>query len=601
MEQKKQIKISLKLAIIIVIIIILLISIIGIGIYIKVHKDSSNTNKMSEPTTENDIIYDEIDEFCRIRGNNSNLLYKNEYESDTTYSEKVIYLDEKSKENMLSPFDVLDVNEVLYIGKFEGEFIRVKYDSDLSDYVMSLAYMADGGFYNCTTNKIIKKAFDKNGNEVDMPQIDFDNFEKSIPSNISNIYSLFDITTDEGEEYIIGMYDEVFAENNPNALLITVVLKKQNAKIDIDDENQVKNFWKKYANYEIEEVTRHNQDDYEKIDINGKTYYHRLTENTWKGEYHQDKYYTSTGNNKEEVVSYDDYINYINEINANIDGKEKIKAYYTDKNSNYIILSYANGMGWCDMELIDCVKENNQIIIYGDENVRGVMASGSGYFIAIPTNMPIGTKIEYRECYSTSEISNLKNYGTSQTEITIDKPIIYLYPTEETKVSVKLLKDKNLTCSYPKYQGEWKVLAQPNGNLKDLTTNRQLYSLYYESKSSVDFKVNNDGFLVKGEDTIEFLEEKLAILGLTEREAEEFIVYWLPKLECNKYNYIRFATLDEINENMPLVINPNPDTIIRVLMTYKGLDAPIDVKEQKLITPDRTGFVAVEWGGTEIK
>ena len=41
-------------------------------------------------------------------------------------------------------------------------------------------------------------------------------------------------------------------------------------------------------------------------------------------------------------------------------------------------------------------------------------------------------------------------------------------------------------------------------------------------------------------------EEKLAILGLNEREAEEFIIYWLPKLESNKYNYIRFATEEEI-------------------------------------------------------
>lgn len=189
--------------------------------------------------------------------------------------------------------------------------------------------------------------------------------------------------------------------------------------------------------------------------------------------------------------------------------------------------------------------------------------------------------------------------GTIQS--TVDKPIIYLYPTEETEIFVKLLKDKNLTCSYPKYQDRWSILAQPNGDLKDLTTNRQLYSLYYESKSTIDFKIENDGFIVKGEDTAQFLEEKLAILGLTEREAEEFIIYWLPKLEANKYNYIRFATLDEINTNMPLEISPNPDTIIRVLMTFKGLESPIDVKEQELTTPERTGFVVVEWGGTEIR
>ena len=181
------------------------------------------------------------------------------------------------------------------------------------------------------------------------------------------------------------------------------------------------------------------------------------------------------------------------------------------------------------------------------------------------------------------------------------KPIIYLYPNEEMKLSVKLVNSENITCSYPKYVNNWNVFAKPNGDLLDLNTGRSLYSLYYESKNVVKFDVKEDGFIVKGEDAAKFLEEKLAILGLNEREAEEFIIYWLPKLESNKYNYIRFATKEEINENMPLEFSLKPDTLIRVLMTYKGLEKPMDVHEQQLVTPSRTGFVAVEWGGTEIK
>ena len=196
---------------------------------------------------------------------------------------------------------------------------------------------------------------------------------------------------------------------------------------------------------------------------------------------------------------------------------------------------------------------------------------------------------------NTKKVNNIDDYGTTY------KPIIYLYPKEDTEVSVKLQYKDNITTSYPKYLDGWNVLAKKDGTLTDLSTNKNLYSLYYESENLLNFKVENDGFIVKGSDASTFLEEKLAILGLTEREAEEFIIYWLPKLEANKYNYIRFATLDEINKNMPLEINPNPDTIIRVLMTYKGLETPIDITEQQLETPTRTGFVAVEWGGTEIK
>ena len=182
---------------------------------------------------------------------------------------------------------------------------------------------------------------------------------------------------------------------------------------------------------------------------------------------------------------------------------------------------------------------------------------------------------------------------------TLDKPIIYLYPEKEQEVTVKLGHPEKLTCTYPKYKDSWNVIAKPNGDLIDLETNRNLYALYWEGKNTIPANMK-EGFVVKGEDSIEFLEEKLAILGLTEREAEEFIIYWLPKLEKNKYNFIRFQTIEEINENMPLDISPRPDTIIRVMMEFKGLNTLIEVKEQELVTPERKGFVAVEWGGTEV-
>ena len=149
--------------------------------------------------------------------------------------------------------------------------------------------------------------------------------------------------------------------------------------------------------------------------------------------------------------------------------------------------------------------------------------------------------------------------------------------------------------SYPQYTNEWNVNAKPDGTLTDLTTKRKLYALYYEAETN--YITINDGFVVKGEDSASFLEKKLALLGLTDREAEEFIVYWLPKLESNPYNLIHFATDEEINEYMPIEITPKPDNFIRVWMVFEALDEPIEIEEQKLVSPERNGFVAVEWGG----
>ena len=331
--------------------------------------------------------------------------------------------------------------------------------------------------------------------------------------------------------------------------------------------------------------------------------YQRLNYNLWSGEFHTDIFDTDKyADSFMEVVSYDEYIKQLEIISAVSLSGEGIRNYYTDENRNYIVLSMSNGNQNCDLELIDVVEEDDKVIIYGDESVDGYMALGNGYFIAIPTDLPAGTKVEYRECYSSEEIHNLEKYGITRNPemIVADKPVIYLYPEKETDINVKLTDKNRLTCTYPKYVSGWNVTARPDGSLTDIATGRELYSLYYECKNKVDFGTEREGFVVRGEDSASFLEEKLAVLGLSEREAEEFIIYWLPKLEANEYNYIRFAEDDEINENMPLEITPAPDKIIRVLMVFKGLDSPIKVTEQKLIPQSRTGYTVVEWGGTEI-
>ena len=181
-----------------------------------------------------------------------------------------------------------------------------------------------------------------------------------------------------------------------------------------------------------------------------------------------------------------------------------------------------------------------------------------------------------------------------------DKPVIYLYPEKDTKVNVQLSKPENITCDYPEYNRGWNVMAKANGDLKDLQSGRDLYCLYYESAFE-GAQVESDGFVVKSADVADFLDEKLDILGLNDKERNEFIIYWLPILEANEYNYIRFLTEDEINEVQQFDITPKPDTVIRVMMSYKGLDKPIEVKEQELKTAERAGFTVVEWGGTEIK
>lgn len=178
------------------------------------------------------------------------------------------------------------------------------------------------------------------------------------------------------------------------------------------------------------------------------------------------------------------------------------------------------------------------------------------------------------------------------------KPVVYLYPEEETQVTVQLDYAGELTCTYPAYNGGWTVTASPDGTLTD--GEGQTYSyLYWEGKDNVEYDFSQ-GACVAGEDTAAFLEDALSQLGLTRREANEFIVYWLPQMEENPYNLIAFQS-DAYTEAARLAITPTPDTVLRVFMAWKPLEAPVEMEEQTLEpAPEREGFVLVEWGGTQL-
>ena len=178
------------------------------------------------------------------------------------------------------------------------------------------------------------------------------------------------------------------------------------------------------------------------------------------------------------------------------------------------------------------------------------------------------------------------------------KPVIYLYPEEKKEVTVTLNYNGKLTCTYPFYDNGWTVTANPDGTLTD--ANGQTYNyLYWEGETDAQYDLSK-GFCVKGEDTAEFLEYALAELGLTRREANEFIVFWLPMMQNNEYNIISFQGI-AYTDSAKLNINPAPDTLIRVFMAWQASEINVNIPEQELNAPAREGFTIVEWGGTEIK
>ena len=177
------------------------------------------------------------------------------------------------------------------------------------------------------------------------------------------------------------------------------------------------------------------------------------------------------------------------------------------------------------------------------------------------------------------------------------KPVLYLYPEEKMAVTVSLDYDGTLTSTWPAYQDGWRVTAEPNGTLTDADGNEYSY-LFWEGKDSVNYDFS-EGFCVAGEDTAAFLRETLSQIGLTPREYNEFIVYWLPRMQDNAYNLISFQS-ERYTDAARLTIDPAPDRLLRVFMAWKPLAAPREIAPQSFEPFAREGFTVVEWGGAEV-
>jgi hypothetical protein len=186
-------------------------------------------------------------------------------------------------------------------------------------------------------------------------------------------------------------------------------------------------------------------------------------------------------------------------------------------------------------------------------------------------------------------------------EARLEKPVIYLYPTEKTPIHVALNYKGKLTHTYPAYSAQgWEVVAEPNGTLWD-KNGQEYYALFWEGIPRKPLEAK-DGFIVPGTETAAFLEKKLAYLGLNRREANEFIMHWLPRMENHPYNLVHFAGTD-YEALASLHISPKPETLIRIMMLTQPLETKIDFPLQDLsyLQKTRKGFTVVEWGGAELE
>ena len=288
--------------------------------------------------------------------------------------------------------------------------------------------------------------------------------------------------------------------------------------------------------------------------------------------------------------------------------------YYDDGHIfDYNGTEYLNGK----FDKIYWIVDGKYVLVNEDNEIKIVSIKGKDIYSYEKVNVG---KLNYGLTYNNGALFQFENpdkdesdYNTGCVELIYDsttkagevktsfcggiaKPILYLYPKKTTKITISFEHPELLETTYPKFNGKWEVKAHTNGDLYD-SNGAYYYALYWDEKKvhSVDF---SSGYYVEKDNAIDFLEKKLSYIGLSRKEANEFIMYWLPILEKNEKSLVYFELTEERESYNKLNISPKPDSLLRLVIHIKKVNKRIDIPKQNLTKFQRKGFVAVEWGGT---
>ncbi|KAG9020743.1 hypothetical protein FS837_007912, partial [Tulasnella sp. UAMH 9824] len=252
--------------------------------------------------------------------------------------------------------------------------------------------------------------------------------------------------------------------------------------------------------------------------------------------------------------------------------------------------------------------------------------------------------------------------------IAAKKPVIYLYPPTSitAKVQVSLVPQWELSVVYPRpikgsFTGgrssqiaEWEVVAHPNGTMTMEGSSVEVAYLFWEAELKPTFGLLDsppasrppsplpsaqsgvlkpragfipgatrcspqDSVVMSAQDVTPYLEKALLALGLHTEARTSFITYWLPSFLEHEYIALRFIPQVDYEASAPLLVEPKPDVVTRVLMLFQGIMAAqlaeweearerslADVSMWKGIVGtedarqrDESLFRVLEWGGME--
>ncbi|MDP3443827.1 MAG: PKD domain-containing protein [Ignavibacteria bacterium] len=177
-------------------------------------------------------------------------------------------------------------------------------------------------------------------------------------------------------------------------------------------------------------------------------------------------------------------------------------------------------------------------------------------------------------------------------DIMVYKPNIYVYPTNQIDLCVKLSfpMGGHIVESIPSYNNGWCVNVTPSGRI-----NETYNYLFYESVQPNVFQYNK-GWCIGRNDLQEFFEISLMAHNFSQAEINDFIEYWIPLLKEKEFYCIYPQTNPIIDRIIKLDFSVQPDHVNRLFYGIIGADDFKIITPPDIVTFNRSGFYVMEWG-----
>ncbi|MDP2306128.1 MAG: hypothetical protein Q8P18_08870 [Pseudomonadota bacterium] len=174
-------------------------------------------------------------------------------------------------------------------------------------------------------------------------------------------------------------------------------------------------------------------------------------------------------------------------------------------------------------------------------------------------------------------------------QVPVDKPNVYLYPTEKADIAVSIPAWRKITESEPRYPlGGWRVTAFPDGRLATKAGPRDF--LFYELLFDIERFQTEAGWCVPGKLAQPTIEDAMVDLGFLPNEVADFADAW-----DDSFPEAEFMTIyPQVEDLSVLRIDPAPDHLLRAWFLVE--DGCAAVVPPQLEAVPRVGYHAAEWG-----